>query len=196
MSFPKRVTPITSSQAMSPEILGPLPVSEPICLALFHSDSFFRIYWERLILGQAGSRNIGFTNVLRVSGKKVGILTLSGDLGKGWLVGWLASLGFLPNLWALLAVLSVVLGHLFPVFFKFSWRKRGCHRLGRNFGPTFSHGVCSRCDLGCHSRNLEIFVWRSAYGLRDIAGGKLVHDVRSAIYDIQPFPEWPRHWQT
>ena len=35
-----------------------------------------------------GSKNIGFTNILRVSGKKAGILTLLGDLGKGW-VCWL-----------------------------------------------------------------------------------------------------------
>lgn len=33
-----------------------------------------------------GSRNIGFTNVLRVSGKTAGILTLLGDMGKGFLV--------------------------------------------------------------------------------------------------------------
>ena len=33
----------------------------------------------------AGSKNIGFTNVLRVSGKKAGILALIGDFGKGWL---------------------------------------------------------------------------------------------------------------
>ena len=31
-----------------------------------------------------GSKNIGFTNVLRVSGKTAGILTLLGDFGKGW----------------------------------------------------------------------------------------------------------------
>ena len=31
----------------------------------------------------AGSKNIGFTNVLRVCGKKAGILTLLGDIGKG-----------------------------------------------------------------------------------------------------------------
>ena len=30
----------------------------------------------------AGSRNVGFTNVLRVSGKKAGVLTLLGDIGK------------------------------------------------------------------------------------------------------------------
>ena len=31
-----------------------------------------------------GSKNVGFTNVLRVSGKTAGILTLLGDMGKGW----------------------------------------------------------------------------------------------------------------
>ena len=31
----------------------------------------------------AGSRNIGFTNVLRLSGKTAGLLTLAGDMGKG-----------------------------------------------------------------------------------------------------------------
>ena len=30
-----------------------------------------------------GSKNVGFTNVLRVSGTKAGVLTLLGDLGKG-----------------------------------------------------------------------------------------------------------------
>jgi glycerol-3-phosphate acyltransferase PlsY len=29
-----------------------------------------------------GSKNVGFTNVLRVSGKPAGILTLIGDMGK------------------------------------------------------------------------------------------------------------------
>jgi len=34
-----------------------------------------------------GSKNVGFTNVLRVSGTKAGVLTLLGDMGKGWLLG-------------------------------------------------------------------------------------------------------------
>ena len=37
-----------------------------------------------------GSKNVGFTNVLRVSGAKAGVLTLLGDMGKGWLIGWAA----------------------------------------------------------------------------------------------------------
>ena len=101
---------------MSPEILGPL-----FCLGAYVLGSIpFGLVFSRMLNApdprQAGSRNIGFTNVLRVCGKMVGILTLCGDLGKGWLVGWIAGLGFLPNPWALPAVLSVVLGHLFPVF--------------------------------------------------------------------------------
>ena len=37
-----------------------------------------------------GSKNVGFTNVLRLSGAKAGVLTLLGDMGKGWIIGWAA----------------------------------------------------------------------------------------------------------
>lgn len=126
---------------MSPEILGPLS-----CLGAYLLGSIpFGIVFSRLLGApdprQAGSRNIGFTNVLRVSGKKVGILTLAGDLGKGWLVGWIAGLGLLPNLWALLAVLSVVLGHLFPVFLRFRGGKGVATGLGCMLGLHFLMGL-------------------------------------------------------
>ena len=39
---------------------------------------------------EAGSRNIGFTNVLRVAGKAAGIVTLIGDMGKGAAAVYLA----------------------------------------------------------------------------------------------------------
>src|SRR6476620_8143273 len=38
-----------------------------------------------------GSKNVGFTNVLRVSGTKAGVLTLLGDMGKGWIIGHIFS---------------------------------------------------------------------------------------------------------
>lgn len=125
---------------MSPEIIGPI-----FCLGAFLLGSIpFGLVFSRLFGApdprQAGSRNIGFTNVLRVCGKKVGILTLAGDLGKGWLVGWIASLGVLPNLWALTAVLSVVLGHLFPVFLKFHGGKGVATGLGGILGIHFLMG--------------------------------------------------------
>ena len=126
---------------MSPEVLGLL-----FCLGAYLLGSIpFGLVFSRLLGApdprQAGSRNIGFTNVLRVCGKRVGILTLAGDLGKGWLVGWLCSMGFIPNLWALLAVIIVVLGHLFPVFLKFHGGKGVATGLGGILGIHFPMGL-------------------------------------------------------
>lgn len=77
-----------------------------------------------------GSKNIGFTNVLRVSGKKAGILTLIGDMGKGWLAGWLAVQTINGEIWMLAIALSSILGHLFPVFLKFKGGKGVATALG------------------------------------------------------------------
>ena len=126
---------------MSPEMLGLL-----FCLGAYLLGSIpFGLVCAHIFGApdprQAGSRNIGFTNVLRVCGTKVGILTLAGDLGKGWLVGWLAGLGFIPHLWALLAMLSVVLGHLFPAFLKFRGGKGVATGLGVILGIHFPMGL-------------------------------------------------------
>ena len=144
---------------MSPEILGPLS-----CLGAYLLGSIpFGLVFSHMLGApdprQAGSRNIGFTNVLRVSGTKVGILTLSGDLGKGWLVGSLASLGFLPNLWALLAVLSVVLGHLFPVFLNFRGGKGVATGLGGILGLHFPMGL------------VLVVIWAATVGIWKYSSG-------------------------
>ncbi len=71
-----------------------------------------------------GSGNIGATNVLRTSGKGIGILTLLLDIAKGWFSVWLA--GRLTNgdpNWMAAAGVAVVLGHAFPVFLKFEGGK-------------------------------------------------------------------------
>lgn len=70
-----------------------------------------------------GSQNPGATNVLRSGNKKAAIATLIGDAFKGWLVVWLAIKFSLPELGIALAALAVFLGHLWPVFFKFSGGK-------------------------------------------------------------------------
>lgn len=148
---------------MSPEILGLL-----FCLGAYVLGSIpFGLVFSHLLGApdprQAGSRNIGFTNVLRVCGKKVGILTLAGDLGKGWLVGWIATLGFLPNLWALLAVLSVVMGHIFSIFLKFRGGKGVATGLGGMLGIHFPMG------LGL------VGIWVAAVGIwRYSSGGALM----------------------
>mgnify|MGYP002630923024 CR=1 FL=1 len=70
-----------------------------------------------------GSRNIGATNVNRVLGKKLGIITLICDCLKGLLPMYFAAV-FLPasetkELIVALTGLMAVLGHMFPVYLKF-----------------------------------------------------------------------------
>jgi len=78
-----------------------------------------------------GSGNIGATNVLRTSGRAVGVLTLLLDIGKGFLAVWLADavLHANPARMAAAAV-SVMLGHAFPIFLKFRGGKAVASFLG------------------------------------------------------------------
>src|SRR5262249_36762998 len=79
---------------------------------------------------KAGSGNVGATNVARVAGKKLGIFTLIGDAAKGFLPVYLAQrLGF-DATFVGLAALAAFLGHLFPVFLKFSGGKGVATALG------------------------------------------------------------------
>jgi acyl phosphate:glycerol-3-phosphate acyltransferase len=81
-----------------------------------------------------GSKNVGFTNVLRVSGKKAGILTLIGDMGKGWVMGFAAT-QLLQTEWAILAVaLAPFVGHLFSPFLGFKGGKGVATALGSVLG--------------------------------------------------------------
>ncbi len=70
-----------------------------------------------------GSKNPGATNVLRSGRKSAAALTFFGDGLKGWFAVWLAqSLVLTPALplWiGPAAAVAVVLGHMFPVFFRF-----------------------------------------------------------------------------
>ena len=81
-----------------------------------------------------GSKNVGFTNVLRVSGKTAGILTLVGDMGKGWLIGW-AGVQLFPEEWqVLLVALAPFLGHLFSPFLGLTGGKGVATALGSIVG--------------------------------------------------------------
>ena len=81
-----------------------------------------------------GSKNVGFTNVLRVSGKVPGILTLIGDMGKGWVMGFVA-MHLLQDEWAILLVaLAPFLGHLFSPFLGFKGGKGVATALGSVLG--------------------------------------------------------------
>jgi len=82
----------------------------------------------------AGSKNVGFTNVLRVSGKQAGFLTLAGDMGKGWIMG-AAGAYALQEEWAVLLVaLAPVLGHMWSPFLGFKGGKGVATALGSVIG--------------------------------------------------------------
>lgn len=93
----------------------------------------------------AGSGNIGATNVGRVLGKKMGVLTLICDVGKGFLPVLAATL-LLPettaataatastiaakDLIVVLCGLATVIGHMFPLYLKFKGGKGVATALG------------------------------------------------------------------
>ena len=110
----------------------------------------------------AGSRNIGFTNVLRVSGKKAGFLTLAGDLGKGWLVGWLAAQFADGAWWPWLIALSPIIGHLYSVFLGFRGGKGVATALGVMIGVSPSIGL------------LTVLVWLVTAGVWHYSSGAAI----------------------
>ena len=106
---------------------------------LIGSVSFSVIFSKKFAgfdVREKGSKNAGTTNVLRTVGKKAAVLTLLCDVLKGVVAVLIA---FLIGLWvegvnrALLlqiAGICVVLGHLFPIFFKFKGGKGVATSLG------------------------------------------------------------------
>jgi glycerol-3-phosphate acyltransferase PlsY len=79
---------------------------------------------------QAGSGNIGATNVVREAGLKLGIITLAGDMLKGAVPVWLAaSISVTNDEWGALFVafvsLAAFMGHLFPIYMRFKTGGKG-----------------------------------------------------------------------
>ena len=88
-------------------LLGSLSSAVIVSRALFSDD-----------VRSHGSGNAGMTNMFRTYGKKAGVLTLCGDVLKtvvATLLGYL----WLGYIGAYLSGLFCMLGHMFPVFYKF-----------------------------------------------------------------------------
>lgn len=79
---------------------------------------------------KTGSGNIGATNMLRAGGKKLALLTLLLDAGKGFIA---AGIGGAPALAALFAVI----GHSFPVWLRF----KGGKGVATSFGALLAISV-------------------------------------------------------
>ena len=115
------MAPVFPVLLMSAYLLGAIPVgvlAGRICAGVDPRES--------------GSRNSGFTNVLRVAGKVAGILTLFGDMGKGALavLGARVALGPSAGEWELAAGTAAVLGHMYSVFLRFKGGKGVATALG------------------------------------------------------------------
>ncbi|MCK4729386.1 MAG: glycerol-3-phosphate 1-O-acyltransferase PlsY [Desulfobacterales bacterium] len=86
-----------------------------------------RIFYD-VDLRAAGSKNIGAHNVFRVAGKRLGLMTLGGDLLKGAIpvlvgISWLGISDWKGEVLVCLVALSAFAGHLFPVFLGFKGGK-------------------------------------------------------------------------
>ena len=77
-----------------------------------------------------GSGNPGATNVLRIGGKGPAALTLAGDVLKGVAPVLLAKALALPPATQALTMLAAILGHLYPLYFRFQGGKGVATALG------------------------------------------------------------------
>ncbi|MFC1871130.1 glycerol-3-phosphate 1-O-acyltransferase PlsY [Chloroflexota bacterium] len=76
--------------------------------------------WSRGIdIRQYGSGNVGASNVLRFTSKRVGIPVIVFDIGKGMAAVWAAQFVGLGSLQQVLIGLAVISGHNWPVFLRF-----------------------------------------------------------------------------
>lgn len=101
-----------------------------------------------------GSGNIGATNLCRVGGKKLGLLTLLLDAGKGALVVVLAKQYFPENI-VLLAAVASVIGHVFPIWLKGKGGKGVATTLAVLLAVSWPVGV-----LVCITWLVVFFIWR------------------------------------
>lgn len=121
-------------------------LTPPAMLIAWLAGSLSSAIWVCRTLGlpdprTEGSGNPGTTNVLRIGGKKAAILTLLGDVLKGWLPVMLAKgCGGSPLTLSLVAF-AAFLGHLYPVFFHFKGGKGVATAFGGLTALSFPLGL-------------------------------------------------------
>lgn len=105
----------------------------------------------------AGSGNIGATNVYRVAGRKLGIITLVGDCLKGVIPLLIAQQGFhLTESGIALVALAAFIGHCYPVYLGFKGGKGVATALGIFL-------VLSPLSVLCLLVVFALVLWKSRY---------------------------------
>ena len=116
----------------------------------------------------SGSGNPGATNVLRVGGKRAGVITLLGDVLKGLVPVMIAkALDFSDTVVAITA-LAAFLGHLYPVYFGFKGGKGVATGLGILLGLS---PVLGGIVLGIWLLILAVFRYSSLAALTAVVLG-------------------------
>lgn len=93
------------------------------CIGSINTAKLLCAAWHLPDPATAGSKNPGATNMYRLHGKKLGVLTLTGDFLKAALpLSLIVMLGF-PE-WIKLGVgTGLFFGHLFPIYYQFKGGK-------------------------------------------------------------------------
>ena len=158
-----------------------------VCAYLIGSFSFAIVlsrYYGNHDPRQQGSGNPGATNMLRVAGKRLAILTLLGDLSKGLLPILIArALGSSEQQQAWVG-LAAVIGHLYPIYFNFRGGKGVATTAGMLLGLyppaallalaawllTFSlTRISSLAALACVPLCLPLLAWQQPQALLPVS---------------------------
>jgi len=105
-------------------------------------------------LSSSGSGNVGATNAGRVLGIRAGVLTLVGDMLKGYLAVLVTALCFGDQILTAIAGVAVVLGHCFSIPGKLKGGKGVATALGV---ITFLSPECSALSIAVFVPVLAIF---------------------------------------
>ena len=117
---------LAKNNIVNPNILIVLSTIVCIVVPYLLGSLNFGVIWSKLIykddVRSHGSGNAGATNMLRNYGKKAGIITLLGDILKT-VISCLFGILVWATYGAYIAGLFCMMGHMFPVFFKFKGGK-------------------------------------------------------------------------
>jgi glycerol-3-phosphate acyltransferase PlsY len=134
-------------------------------------------------LREHGSGNIGSTNVLRVIGKKEAALTLAGDVLKGTAAVLAARVLTEEPAWLAGAGLAAILGHNFPLYYRF----KGGKGVATTFGVLFGYMPLMGLVL--------LLLWGAAVWLTHISSvGALSVAVALPVLALWVFEDPIRKW--
>jgi len=138
-------------------LIGSVPSAIIVCKAMGLTDP-----------RSDGSKNPGTSNVLRMHGRKAAAITLAGDIMKGLIPVLIARVfNFHPLVTGIVAI-AVVIGHAYPIFYKFKGGKGVATTVGVLFALSFYTGI-----MVCVTWIVVLFISRYASLASLVAAGAM-----------------------